>query len=1190
MATYTGSDSGSYRHYPISGSEFGALVNWSTQYDTTAKTVTVTQQVFLKYTGSINTGSEQILTYAKIGNSDAGQTLLWHGTLVDTTATGEYKTVLLRTDFTSVNLVETSSGSKIYQLPDGTSIEAFAQIMTQSGGVPYNNLRYNLNAPNGDGITNPEIIQISGMDLNPPTVTVNVTNITTTTATVTVTSNKPSNVFTVQYGSNYNAQMEPSGVYSKTFLLTSLTPGTSYTVQCSATSYPEGVSSSDVSATFTTQAATPATLTAVVNSSDIYRDAVIVNVSSNVTCNNWMYKVDNGVWHTVSSSATTAQRITITGLARNTQYSVTVKATRVDNNVESTSNVCTFTTPGKTTFQSGYTSYSLRYGTEHSFTIFVNTAPVYSQSAQADTHTLALANGNQSTTLASNFTVSGDSYTVNLSQANENWILGQLGNSKSLTFDLSLATGSYGTDAGTLAVTISDDSGIAPTFTNFTYQDTNTVSTAITGGGSNPVLIAGYSTVVVSATAATPAAGASISSYTASFGNKTASSSTTTINLGRITNSGTAPLTVTASDTRDYATSVSRQVTSLPYSKPRFTDSSFSGTVSSLSVSWDGNDILVNVYGSVQSLIVSNTEKNSPQMLEYQVRRSDQINWSTAVEITGLTISGLNFSKSFRILESLLDTDPGTTSKDYTWFVRAIAYDKLGYSELEGTVLADTPLVSFRTGKVGINNKNPSSALDVIGNIEMNGFNVQGFVRTVSSIETNGLNAITDAGIYLADWDSSSTLSSSNFPIPADGVLEVLPELTGLVQRFTVVPTDGRVWIRHGSYSGYSWSFNNWYQLSGGGAFTQVQTDWNQADSDAVDYIKNKPFQTVDTTVTQGSTNPVEGGAVYTAIEQAKSESGIYLVAEDSRAGSTTSAQRSSTRWMCEYSGMPDLYSGLAIKLKIDIAALSSYGATIIINDGVEHAVLRNGATNMSNIYDAGTIFELVYDADATATVYTGNPNAAVGASTTNPVTDGATVSGYTDFKIGDIVTYNNRRYMLTHQDLNVAANWIIMSTTSTTKYTSYTCQGCWKLADAYSANSNTVPTAYSTTAAGTAAKAATCTNFVLQPNSYLIYLTSTTNTAGPITLNVNSTGAIPVYINGEASSATNNTLPAGMYIAFYDGTAYQFRNDGKIPGKIMAAVNADQVPWSGIQNRPTLSHVYVEPNTTDYILIVDDI
>ena len=110
-----------------------------------------------------------------------------------------------------------------------------------------------------------------------------------------------------------------------------------------------------------------------------------------------------------------------------------------------------------------------------------------------------------------------------------------------------------------------------------------------------------------------------------------------------------------------------------------------------------------------------------------------------------------------------------------------------------------------------------------------------------------------------------------------------------------------------------------------------------------------------------------------------------------------------------------------------------------------------------------------------------------------------------------------------------------------------YVCLG-WSI----ESNDNTVPSAYCSTAAGTAAKTATCSGYVLLSKSYIHVIITTANTsATALTLNINSKGAKPIYINGTASSTSNYTLPAGSYLVYYDGTNYYFRTDGKITGSI---------------------------------------
>lgn len=100
-----------------------------------------------------------------------------------------------------------------------------------------------------------------------------------------------------------------------------------------------------------------------------------------------------------------------------------------------------------------------------------------------------------------------------------------------------------------------------------------------------------------------------------------------------------------------------------------------------------------------------------------------------------------------------------------------------------------------------------------------------------------------------------------------------------------------------------------------------------------------------------------------------------------------------------------------------------------------------------------------------------------------------------------------------------------------------------------------TAPSGYCTTISNTAAKTASCTDYSALNNSYLHILIKNSNTAAEaLTLNINEQGAKPIYINGEPSSNTNYTLPAGTYISYYDGTNYHFRTDGLLPGKIIEA------------------------------------
>lgn len=101
----------------------------------------------------------------------------------------------------------------------------------------------------------------------------------------------------------------------------------------------------------------------------------------------------------------------------------------------------------------------------------------------------------------------------------------------------------------------------------------------------------------------------------------------------------------------------------------------------------------------------------------------------------------------------------------------------------------------------------------------------------------------------------------------------------------------------------------------------------------------------------------------------------------------------------------------------------------------------------------------------------------------------------------------------------------------------------------------DTIPSVQCETAAATAAKVGSCTNHTLAAKSYVHVNIRYTNTAkSAITLNIDGAGAKPIYLNGSATSSSNYSLTAGTYIAYYDGTNFYFRTDGKLTADITGA------------------------------------
>lgn len=137
--------------------------------------------------------------------------------------------------------------------------------------------------------------------------------------------------------------------------------------------------------------------------------------------------------------------------------------------------------------------------------------------------------------------------------------------------------------------------------------------------------------------------------------------------------------------------------------------------------------------------------------------------------------------------------------------------------------------------------------------------------------------------------------------------------------------------------------------------------------------------------------------------------------------------------------------------------------------------------------------------------------------------------------------------------------------------------------------NSNTIPTIYCDTAAATAAKVGQLTNGALAKGYYILLIRYANTSATALTLNVNSTGAKAIMINGTASSTSNYTLPAGQYIIYYDAATtpyFHIRTDGKIPALIdsgsLTTTTITPVTKKTVVTSVTNRTVVTGGNTTD--------
>ena len=133
---------------------------------------------------------------------------------------------------------------------------------------------------------------------------------------------------------------------------------------------------------------------------------------------------------------------------------------------------------------------------------------------------------------------------------------------------------------------------------------------------------------------------------------------------------------------------------------------------------------------------------------------------------------------------------------------------------------------------------------------------------------------------------------------------------------------------------------------------------------------------------------------------------------------------------------------------------------------------------------------------------------------------------------------------------------------------------GAW-IASAYHDSTYYYESCYVSTKASTAAKVGTISNYALQKGHLQVLLMNANTAASALTLNVNGTGAKPIYINDVPSSSTNYTLPKAMYLVYYDGDNFQFRTDGLIPG--VATGNATHVEVGNESSRAQSEEVRIE-------------
>ena len=437
--------------------------------------------------------------------------------------------------------------------------------------------------------------------------------------------------------------------------------------------------------------------------SNITANGFKISATSSATADQWFYSLDGGLTSTLfSSTAGTSANVTLSSLSPNTTYSVRAMVRKKSNQVYGETSTVTVKTLGGAIINScpTITADATTVTFKPNVTVYDASYSYYLSIYNGSTEYLALSARTWSTGTADR--------TITLSQTERADLLDAMASIKSFTATIKVVSKSGTTQIGnasTCTCTVqTTEANSAPTMTAFSYKDSRSTTSAITGN--EQLFIQTYSYLYVTPGTATAKNGASIVKYAATCNGKTYSNTTgAALNLYGISKSGTVDVVVTATDSRGYTVSSTQQITVLPYAKPKVSEISLRRT----------NDIEAEMQltfnGSISPITVDSTQKNSLLYVQYRYKLTSESSYGSYTSIlSSVTQSGTSFS--FSNLE--LCTLYANSSYDFHIYIRD-QLNTLSALSLYFTVPQGTPLVALRKKKVGINTPTPDATLHVVG-------------------------------------------------------------------------------------------------------------------------------------------------------------------------------------------------------------------------------------------------------------------------------------------------------------------------------------------------------------------------------------------------------------------------------------------------------------------------------------------
>lgn len=508
----------------------------------------------------------------------------------------------------------------------------------------------------------------------------------------------------------------------------------------------------------------------------------------------------------------------VKGLSPNTQYSIKISCTRTDNGLVTTTGNKTFSTYNIATIN-----------TAPNFNIGQNPTITWTNPGGCKTVAYAenIVNGKIESQLTGEIDVSGrTSYTYSL---NASTLYSKVPNSNSGTIRYVIKSSNDGKDYWATVERNYYVTNSNPTFSNFTFKDTNSKTTALTGN--NQKFIKGYSSLQATVSTANKAVAknsATMKNYTLTVGTKNsgevAYSSSADVNLS-VSAIDNNVVFVTAKDSRQNTTAVQKTISDANYYT--YTDLTITKCTLTRSDGGVGTQVTLNYEGAIWNKSFGSVT-NAIVSIKYEYKIAGTSTWTTGTTKLTPTVSGSKYSQTILIQGDLAGS--GFNDQNSYEF-RLTVSDKLSTKQFTTIFGAGTPLVAYHKNGMAIGGKYNTAvggALQVHGteiidnNLVVNGNDIRtngevSFVRTFRGFITN-FNTATTHGFYAFGDKTSNMIGCPVSSGDVYGTLEVTVQKSSIwvASDYSVyiwqkyMDTAGRQFIR---YAVNEETFSPWRQV-----------------------------------------------------------------------------------------------------------------------------------------------------------------------------------------------------------------------------------------------------------------------------------------------------------------------------------------------------------------------------------------